>query len=134
MPDGEIIPMKDGTHAPFFRKIIKSEFKKIGMPVKGLEQEENLDVLFSLLLNQFQILPYQGCSSGDRVFHEGCLYVNSLEQLTDKQLPSIIDFYSAISPVYDVAVYEVSMNGKDDRLLSLGEVYEEMVNRPTKKL
>ena len=91
-------------------------------------------MLCTQLLNQFQILPYQGCTSGDRKYYDGFLYINSLEQLTDEQLPAIIDLYTVVSSQYKMNILQTHTDGNNDNFISLGEIYEEMLKRPTKHM
>lgn len=136
MPNGEMISMKEGEdkHAPFFQRILKEEYKKLGIDAAGIDQEDNLEVLCTQLLNQFQILPYQGCTSGDRKYYDGFLYINSLEKLTDEQLPAIIDLYTVVSSQYKMNILQTHTDGNNDNFISLGEIYEEMLKRPTKHM
>ena len=136
MPNGNIIPMKEDeeNHDVFFQRILKKEYEELGISVDDIEKEKNLEVLTSLLLNNFQILPYIGCTSGVRKYQQGFLYINSLENLTDEQLPSIIDLYTIISSEYDMSIFKVQTNGSNDSFISLGEIYEEMLRRPTKHM
>lgn len=128
--------MKKGEdkHTPFFQRILKEEYKKLGIDAVEIEKEENLGVLCTQLLNQFQILPYQGCTFGDRKYYSGFLYINSLTELTDEQMPAIIDLYEVVSSQYKMDILQVKSDGSDDTLVSLGEIYEEMLKRPTKHM
>lgn len=133
MPDGEFVLMNDqDTHTMFFRRVLKEQYQKLGIDALKLEEEDNLGVLYSQLLNQFQILPYQGCSSGDRKYTEGFLCIDSLQSLTDEQLPAIIDLYTIVSSQYTMNILETSNQNQEDSFISLGELYEEMLERPTK--
>lgn len=132
MPNGEIITMNNKNHAPFFQDILKREFEKIGVNAIEIQNEDNLARLSSLLLKQLQILPYQGCSSGDRKYHGGMLFINSVDQLTDEQLSTIIDFYSHVSAKYQMDIWQTSFDDCNDKIISLGELYEEILNRSTK--
>lgn len=136
MPSGEIITMKEGEdkHTPFFQKILKAEYKKIGINATNIDDEDNLQVLCTQLLNNFQILPYQGCTLGERKYYDGFLYINSLEKLTDEQLPAIIDLYTIISSEYKMYIVQSYGDGREDSYISLGEIYEEMLRRPTKHM
>mgnify|MGYP003437205474 FL=1 len=132
MPDGEIITMTNKNHTPFFQDILKMEFEKIGVNADEIKNEDNLGTLGKLLLNQFQILPYQGCSSGDRKYNGGMLFINSVDKLTDEQLSTIIDFYSHVSTKYQMDIWQTSFDDSNDKIVSLGEIYEEKLNRSTK--
>lgn len=136
MPSGEIITMKEGEdkHTPFFQIILKAEYKKIGINATNIDNEDNLQVLCTQLLNNFQILPYQGCTPGERKYYDGFLYINSLEKLTDEQLPAIIDLYTIISSEYKMYIVQSYGDGREDSYISLGEIYEEMLRRPTKHM
>lgn len=134
MRDGSIEAMKEGEdkHSTFFQRIIKQEYAKIGMSVDNIDKEDNLLVLCGILLNDFQILPYQGCTSGNREFLDGHLFINSLEQLTDSQLPTVIDLYSTISSQYTMHILKVDFHDVNkEEEISIGEVYEEMLKRPS---
>lgn len=133
-PDGSIEAMKEGEdkHDAFFQRIIKEEYAKIGITVDEIDKEDNLAVLSGILLDDFQILPYQGCTSGNREFLDGHLFINSLEQLTDAQLSTVIDLYSTVSSQYTMHI--LKFNSQDltsEEEVSLGEVYEEMLKRPS---
>lgn len=136
MPDGEIITMKesDDTHIPFFQKIIKQEYQKTGMPADGIDEEDNLAVLCEILLEKFQILPYQGCTSGDRNYIDGHLFISSLDTVTNQQLPAIIDLYTTISSQYVMHITKVDFDDYNhEEEISLGEIFEEMSKRPSGK-
>lgn len=133
-PDGTISVMKEDeeNHAPFYQRIIQEEYQKIGMNADDIRQETNLAVLCGILLDDFQILPYQGCTSGDRKFLDGHLFINSLEQLTAAQLSSVIDLYSIVSSQYTMHILKVNpKNFNEEEEVSLGEVYEEILKRPS---
>ena len=70
------------------------------MPADGIDEENNLAVLSKILLEELQILPYQGCTSGDRKYTDGHLFISSLDKITNQQLPAIIDLYTTISSQY----------------------------------
>lgn len=136
MPDGEIITMKesDDTHIPFFQKIIKQEYQKTGMPADGIDEENNLAVLSKILLEELQILPYQGCTSGDRKYTDGHLFISSLDTVTNQQLPAIIDLYTTISSQYVMHITKVDFDDYNhEEEISLGEIFEEMSKRPSGK-
>lgn len=136
MPDGEIITMKesDDTHIPFFQKIIKQEYQKTGMPADGIDEENNLAVLSKILLEELQILPYQGCTSGDRNYIDGHLFISSLDTVTNQQLPAIIDLYTTISSQYVMHITKVDFDDYNhEEEISLGEIFEEMAKRPSGK-
>lgn len=134
-PDGGIEAMRENeeNHAPFFQRIIKSEYQKLGMPCDNIEVEDNLVVLMKLLINEFQILPYQGCTSGDRRYSDGYLFIPELDKLTDEQLPAIINLYTSISAEYTMHITKTNFQQFDETEISLGEIYEEMLNRSTGK-
>ena len=62
------------------------------------------------------------------------VYINSLEQLTDEQLPAIIDLYTVVSSQYKMNILQTHTDGNNDNFISLGEIYEEMLKRPTKHM
>lgn len=145
LKNGDISVMNDGYHDKFFQKIIIDEYKKLGMDVPLIKEENNLMILCSILLYDFGILPYVGCTSGDRKYTTGFLFVPSLEKLEDKQLSTIIDLYSEISSQYIMSIIEVpntrdnnfetsSFQTEGEREISIGEIYEEMVKRSDKIL
>lgn len=60
------------------------------------------------------------------------LFINSLEQLTDSQLPTVIDLYSTISSQYTMHILKVDFHDVNkEEEISIGEVYEEMLKRPS---
>ena len=136
MPDGSMISMNqdEDYHVTFFQRILKEEYKKLGIDATQIAKEDNLGILCTQLLNRFHILPYQGCTSGDRKYTDGFLYINSLQELTDEQLPAIIDLYTSVSSCYNMNILQTQNDGASDLYLSLGEIYEEMLKRPTKNL
>lgn len=133
-PDGSIESMKEDTdkHVAFFQRIIKEEYAKIGMAVDEIDKEDNLVILCSILLKEFHILPYQGCSSGIREYSDGHLFINSIEQLTDSQLSTVIDLYSTVSSQYTMRILKVDfLDSAKEKEVSLGEIYEEILKRPS---
>lgn len=135
MPNGriEVMREKEENHAPFYQRILKEEYCKVGMDAIDIDKENNLTVLMDILINDFNILPYQGCTSGDRKYSDGYLFIPPLNKLTDKQLPTIIDLYSTISSQYTMHVVIPDFSNYETTEVSLGEVYEEMLKRPSKK-
>lgn len=49
-------------------------------------------------------------------------------------MPAIIDLYEVVSSQYKMDILQVKSDGSDDTLVSLGEIYEEMLKRPTKHM
>lgn len=124
--DGQIIVMEEETHRSFFEKVLKEE---LGFDVK----EDSLDVLITLLMNEFNYLPYMGCTSGDRKYDGGSLFIKELSNIKNEQLNAIIALYSNISQYYPVEIISLA-EGYDDQIVSIGEVYEELLSRDTKKI
>ena len=55
-----------------------------------------------------------------------------MEQLTDAQLSSVIDLYSIVSSQYTMHILKVNpKNFNEEEEVSLGEVYEEILKRPS---
>lgn len=121
-PDGSIITMEDENHATFFQNIIGPEFRKMGLNARSLIGQNNLAVLMKILLEQLNILPYQGCESETRKYSGGTLYINDLDKLTVNQLISIIDVYTVINDGYDMVIIETATDDKDDRFVNIDEI------------
>ena len=121
-PDGSIITMEDENHATFFQNIIGPEFRKIGLNARSLIGQDNLAILMQILLQQLNILPYQGCESGTRQYSGGTLYINDLDKLSINQLISIIDVYTVINDSYDMVIIETATDDKDDRFVNIDEI------------
>lgn len=75
-----------------------------------------------ILLQQLNILPYQGCESGTRQYSGGTLYINDLDKLSINQLISIIDVYTVINDSYDMVIIETATDDKDDRFVNIDEI------------
>lgn len=133
MPDGRIIPMKEENHAPFFQRIITSEYDKMGVKI-GEVKEDNLATLIQILLNEFHILPYVGCTSGDRHFTGGNLFIQSIDQITEEQFPAIMRLYNDISSNYSMNIIQTSASNPEDQVVSLGDIYLEQLERSAKYL
>ena len=114
--------MEDENHATFFQNIIGPEFRKIGLNARSLIGQDNLAILMQILLQQLNILPYQGCESGTRQYSGGTLYINDLDKLTINQLISIIDVYTVINDSYDMVIIETATDDKDDRFVNIDEI------------
>lgn len=125
-PDGSIITMEDENHATFFQNIIGPEFRKMGLNARSLIGQDNLAILMKILLEQLNILPYQGCESGTRQYSGGSLYINDLDKLSINQLISIIDVYTVINDSYDMVIIETAMDDKDDRFVNITEVAKKL--------
>lgn len=121
-PDGSIITTEDENHATFFQNIIGSEFRKMGLNARSLIGQDNLAVLTQILLQQLNILPYQGCESGTRKYSGGTLYINDLDKLSVNQLTSILDVYTVINDSYDMVIIETASDDKDDRFVNIDEI------------
>lgn len=135
-PDGSIITMEDENHATFFQNIIGPEFRKMGLNARSLIGQDNLAILMKILLEQLNILPYQGCESGTRQYSGGTLYINDLDKLSINQLISIIDVYTVINDSYDMVIIETATDDKDDRFVNIDEIankLKEMDNGSIKK-
>lgn len=114
--------MEDENHATFFQNIIGPEFRKIGLNARSLIGQDNLAILMQILLQQLNILPYQGCESGTRQYSGGTLYINDLDKLSINQLISIIDVYTVINDSYDMVIIETATDDKDDRFVNIDEI------------
>lgn len=125
-PDGSIITMENENHATFFQNIIGNEYRKMGFNVRSLIGQNNLEVLMMLLLDQLNILPYQGCESKTRIHNEGILYINELDDLTNEQLLSIINIYNVIETSYKMAIKKVGKNNEDDKFVTIDDITNEL--------
>jgi len=124
--NGEIITMNDGTHNKFFQSIIKDE-------TDLLVEEDNLEVLMKTIMSEFNYITYIGCSSGDRVYSGGMFLINPFDKLTDKQLNTLINLYSNMSYDYKMDILLPGTNDDYDKFISIGEIYEELLNRQKNK-
>lgn len=121
--DGNISTMEESNyHRVFFRNIIKD---KLGVVIDS----DNIDELIRIMLKELGLAVYIGCTEGDRLYQGGFLFIDSLEKLTNEQLLAILALYSDLDYSYDVSI--VSKGNEDE--LSLGEVYEEFINREDNK-
>ena len=121
-PDGSIITMESENHATFFQNIIGNEFRKMGLNARSLIGQNNLGILMEILLEQLNILPYQGCQSKTRIYDGGVLYINELDSLTTEQLLSIIDVYSSINETYDIVIKITGKNNEDDKFVNIDDI------------
>ena len=121
-PDGSIITMESENHATFFQNIIGNEFRKMGLNARSLIGQNNLGILMEILLEQLNILPYQGCQSKTRIYDGGVLYINELDSLTTEQLLSIIDVYSSINETYDTVIKITGKNNEDDKFVNIEDI------------
>lgn len=124
--DGEFLVMDSEKHSKFFSDILSSE-------LDAKINEDNLGILLTMLLKDFNYIPYQGCSSGDRKYNEGFIYINEFDKINYKQMTAILNLYTAVTPHYPINIVQI-----DDKLnesfISIGEIYEEYINRYNGKL
>ena len=109
-------------HQYFFKEFIK---KKLDISMNT----DNLVELMHILIRDCNTIPYIGCTSGDRKYNEGSLYLEDLDKLTTEQINSIIKLYGAIGNDYLLRFYKLDYEKQDEEEISLGDIYEEYVRR-----
>ena len=97
---GLLIDDKGDIHQYFFKEFIK---KKLDISMNT----DNLVELMHILIRDCNTIPYIGCTSGDRKYNEGSLYLEDLNKLTTEQINSIIKLYGAIGNDYLLRFYKL---------------------------
>lgn len=120
--DGKAYVMEEETHDKFFKKVLKEEFD---LDVT----EDNLGELCYFMMKEYKMYPYIGCTFGDRKFNGGTLIVDKLENLSTGYLQDSIDLYSSIDKDYTMDIISISDKDRSEQEVSIGEIYEELINR-----
>lgn len=132
-PEGEFIAMENENHDRFFQDVIGREMMKLGESPKAISKEHNLGVLMGILLTDFQMLPYCGCTPGNRSLDGGYLYTSPLPTLTEEQLEASLSLYDHVSQQYHMDFIEVNINYFNDRFLKRDDVSLELQNKKSTK-
>ncbi len=139
--EGNIISMTTENHNRFFQNVIGKEILKltggigkVGITktgkntneIKSVAKQNNTGILFQILLDDFGCLPYQGCSSENRIYNGGILYINSLEELTEIQLQKILNIYQKINETYHMTIVKVGKADMNDEWIQYEQIQEEL--------
>ena len=121
-PEGRFITMEDENHETFFQNILGPLLKKEGISPRTIMNEHNLATLMKLLLNEFHYLPYQGCTSGERYFTGGIVFVPDLKEVYTPQLESILALVNKMNEHYNVSIFQINPNDEEESILDQSDI------------
>ena len=128
-PEGKFITMEDENHETFFQNILGPLLKKEGISPRTIMNEHNLATLMKLLLNEFHYLPYRGCTSGERYFTGGIIFVPDLKEVYTSQLESVLALVNKMNEHYNVSILQVNQNEEKDLILDQSDILNELNSR-----
>ena len=131
-PEGHFITMENENHETFFQNILGPLLKKEGISPRTIMNEHNLATLMKLLLNEFHYLPYQGCTSGERYFTGGIVFVPDLREVYTPQLESILAFVNKMNEHYNVSIFQINPNEEEESILDQSDILNELNSRSQK--
>lgn len=121
--------MEDENHETFFQNILGPLLKKEGISPRTIMNEHNLATLMKLLLNEFHYLPYQGCTSGERYFTGGIVFVPDLKEVYTPQLESILALVNKMNEHYNVSIFQINPNDEEESILDQSDILNELNSR-----
>ena len=131
-PDGKFITMENENHETFFQNILGPLLKKEGISPRTIMNEHNLVTLMKLLLNEFHYLPYQGCTSGERYFTGGIVFVADLKELYTPQLEAILALVDKMNAHYNISIFQINPNEMEEVILDQNDILNELNSRKNK--
>ena len=131
-PDGKFITMENENHETFFQNILGPLLKKEGISPRTIMNEHNLVTLMKLLLNEFHYLPYQGCTSGERYFTGGIVFVSDLKELYTPQLEAILALVDKMNAHYNISIFQINPNEMEEVILDQNDILNELNSRKNK--
>ena len=128
-PEGHFITMENENHETFFQNILGPLLKKEGISPRTIMNEHNLATLMKLLLNEFHYLPYQGCTSGERYFTGGIVFVPDLKEVYTPQLESILALVNQMNEHYNISIFQINPNEEEELILDQSDILNELNSR-----
>ena len=136
-PEGRFITMKENeNHDVFFQNILGYLLKNNGSVPRKIMNERNLATLMTMLLQEFHYLPYQGCTSGDREYREGDIFISALEEISTPQFEAIVQLIDSMKNRYhyDISIFQINWDQTiGDAILDKEVIINELEKRKRKK-
>lgn len=121
--------MENENHETFFQNILGPLLKKEGISPRTIMNEHNLVTLMKLLINEFHYLPYQGCTSGERYFTGGIVFVPDLKEVYTPQLESILALVNQMNEHYNISIFQINPNEEEEVILDQSDILNELNSR-----